>query len=455
MSVFHYKDEWDRAKTRADKHVSSLAGLLVTPISSAIAAGQYATLTDSAFSKQLSAVPSLYYFKAQGVSEINAQHFEVTYLKSQGPPWRSTFPEGYIEQLDIKLLQLKRRLESDPSEVSRITFLLNRLSASRQLYQQVQEKTAFSKSHMAYLNYKNVDGLDAGNWLYTLNLPSTNLNGGKITFIFDLSELKSIRERILVSAFEEILLAMFVAVLLLTLTIYWLFKPLEELTQFVSNHIDDIEPNELPGLKRDDEIGELSRKFKTVLHDAHIHVRETNRLALTDPLTGLFNRRHYNQIVQGEIYQVTRSSEVLSFFYIDIDRFKSYNDTYGHAQGDTALKQVALALAAVVRRENDFCFRFGGEEFLVICRTQTEKDALLLARGIRNTILSMQLPHENSDPLKVLTVSIGICTVRPGYQPSEDEMLQTADQALYEAKATGRNRVIQRLLRNEMELQSS
>lgn len=158
--------------------------------------------------------------------------------------------------------------------------------------------------------------------------------------------------------------------------------------------------------------------------------------------------------MQGEIYQVTRTSDVLSFFYIDIDRFKAFNDTYGHAQGDAALKQVALALASVVRRENDFCFRFGGEEFLVICKTQTEKDALLLARGIRNTVMAMKLPHEMSDPLKILTVSIGICTVKTGYQPSEDEMLQVADQALYEAKATGRNRVVQRLLSNELVLQS-
>lgn len=268
MSVLHYNNEWERARTQVEKHVVSLASLLVTPISSAMSAGQYSALTDNAFSKQTTASPTLYYFKARGVSDVNAQHFEVTYLKSLGPPWRSSFPDNYVDQLDVKLLQLKRRLENEPADMSRITFLLNRLSAARQLHKEAREHEQLAASHMAYLDHKVLDGLDTDNWLYTLNLPAVNVNGGQVTFVFDLSELKEIRKNIFISALEELLFAMFVAVLLVTITVYWLFRPIEQLTKFVSNDLDNIEPNELPGLKRDDEIGELSRKFKTVLHDA-------------------------------------------------------------------------------------------------------------------------------------------------------------------------------------------
>ena len=161
-------------------------------------------------------------------------------------------------------------------------------------------------------------------------------------------------------------------------------------------------------------------------------------LSLKDPLTGLANRRHFRAVLEREIDRVTRSGEAALLLMLDIDHFKKVNDTHGHLAGDVVLQSVARTLSASVR-PMDTLARYGGEEFAVVLTETDAAGTRLLAEKIRAAVEQM----EPVDPTtKKLTVSLGACTryAKPG--DDREELLSTADKALYQAKKRGRNRVM-------------
>ena len=168
---------------------------------------------------------------------------------------------------------------------------------------------------------------------------------------------------------------------------------------------------------------------------------ELRRAASTDPLTGLNNRRAFDLRAGHEWSRYQRSGAALSVMLMDIDKFKAYNDHYGHPAGDTALKTVAQVIAEWTRRPADCAARFGGEEFVVLLGDSEEADALELAENIRAALQALAVPHEQG-PLGVLTLSIGVASTSRFSPAGWAELLQSADSALYQAKNGGRNRVV-------------
>lgn len=169
--------------------------------------------------------------------------------------------------------------------------------------------------------------------------------------------------------------------------------------------------------------------------------RMLKELAVSDSLTGLYNRRGFDDIFQRELARANRSGTPLSLALIDVDFFKKFNDCYGHPEGDKALRFIGHQLKAISRRAADLAARIGGEEFLLLCPETTAKGAQQQAEKLRHTIEQHAYPHACSDVSNYLTVSIGGVTLEAGnYDPKE--AIQRADDALYEAKRTGRNRVV-------------
>ncbi|MDY0117860.1 MAG: diguanylate cyclase, partial [Sulfurimonadaceae bacterium] len=165
-------------------------------------------------------------------------------------------------------------------------------------------------------------------------------------------------------------------------------------------------------------------------------------LAITDGLTDIYNRRHFNNLFTQIITQSKRKNELLSFIIIDVDYFKLYNDTYGHQKGDEALKKVALALKNSLKRADDYCFRLGGEEFGVVFKPKDKKEALDMAESIRKKLSSLKIPHETSLVDKYLSISMGMITKYAKEIKNDDEIYKAADDLLYQAKEEGRNRVV-------------
>lgn len=159
--------------------------------------------------------------------------------------------------------------------------------------------------------------------------------------------------------------------------------------------------------------------------------------AYTDTLTGLPNRRRFDEEFARAFGSSQRRSSPLSIALIDIDRFKQYNDHFGHQAGDAALRRIAQAIAESVGRSGDVAARYGGEEFVVILEETTRSGAVGVGERIRTTVLAAGIPASNGRPL---TVSVGVAARLPG--STAEELLREADSALYEAKNAGRNRVI-------------
>ena len=164
-------------------------------------------------------------------------------------------------------------------------------------------------------------------------------------------------------------------------------------------------------------------------------------LSMLDELTGLVNRRGYDSRLSAEWSRAKREMSSISIMMIDIDRFKEYNDTYGHLQGDTALVTIAKVIEGSFKRASDFCARWGGEEFVALLPDTDISGAMGLAEEIREVVENTKVLCENGHVTKI-TVSIGVNTVLPEQDSSVQDFIAGADYALYTAKNSGRNRAI-------------
>ncbi len=166
----------------------------------------------------------------------------------------------------------------------------------------------------------------------------------------------------------------------------------------------------------------------------------TQNESRTDALTGLVNRRGFDEALHDTWQQSIRSSQSLGLLSLDVDHFKKYNDHYGHPQGDEALRQLANVLMKVASRSTDLCARVGGEEFAVLMPVTDHEGSRQVAEAIQKELADAAIPHRNSER-GVLTVSIGANVVTPGRNSNLDEFVENTDRALYKAKASGRNAI--------------
>lgn len=166
------------------------------------------------------------------------------------------------------------------------------------------------------------------------------------------------------------------------------------------------------------------------------------QMVFIDGLTGVHNRRFFDERIQDELQRCTRDHRPLALVLLDVDFFKRFNDRYGHQAGDECLRQVAAAVRSAVRRPGDVVARYGGEEFACIVPDTDESGALALSFRIGEAVRTLAIPHERSEVADVVTVSLGIACVpalAAGRPPtSHDELVAAADRLLYRAKSAGR-----------------
>lgn len=197
--------------------------------------------------------------------------------------------------------------------------------------------------------------------------------------------------------------------------------------------------------KRAQELEKIVEERTHQLEDSKQKLEKANlqleRLAATDGLTGIANRRHCMNFLEREWRRAMRNQQPLSLLLADVDYFKDYNDTYGHLKGDDCLKQVARTISSLINRPGDLVARYGGEEFLVVLTETPAQGALKLAEDVRQSIEAVQIPHRSSKVTDHVTISIGAASIIPSPQSSLTEFLEKTDQALYQAKQAGRNQV--------------
>jgi len=185
----------------------------------------------------------------------------------------------------------------------------------------------------------------------------------------------------------------------------------------------------------------LDAKLRAFSHDLQRDNLGLQQLAHTDKLTGLANRRRFDEILEHELRRAQRAGASLALILIDVDFFKKFNDRYGHPAGDACLQAVAGVLAGQVNRNRDLPARYGGEEFAVVLPDTDAAGAMAVAERLRHEIEALRLPHHES-PFDVVTASLGVSAIAPGAGDSPDPLglVARADRHLYQAKHAGRNR---------------
>ena len=184
--------------------------------------------------------------------------------------------------------------------------------------------------------------------------------------------------------------------------------------------------------------------FVALLHDITHHKQSENalqRAALVDPLTKIANRRHFDTFLEKEWQRAVRSSQPLSLIVLDVDHFKGYNDSLGHAAGDACLQQVAMALQSHALRATDLAARYGGEEFVLLFGETGFEAAAALGEAIRAHIESLHIPNPRSSTSEWVTASLGVATIVPTQLDDLKDFFVSADRAMYAVKDAGRNGV--------------
>lgn len=170
--------------------------------------------------------------------------------------------------------------------------------------------------------------------------------------------------------------------------------------------------------------------------------KKLEKLSITDQLTNLYNRRYFDEIFDRELKKSKRNKTIISLIIIDIDYFKRINDTYGHAFGDVVLKNIVTCLKKVCKRPNDFVFRVGGEEFTLLLTNEDTNCAISLISILQKSIRDLKIPNINSDISDYLSISGGLISLIPYQEDSIDSILKIADDRLYIAKQSGRNKIV-------------
>ncbi len=171
-------------------------------------------------------------------------------------------------------------------------------------------------------------------------------------------------------------------------------------------------------------------------------VRDTKLLATVDGLTGIPNRRRFDEYLAQQWRDMARESSSLSLLLCDIDYFKEYNDTYGHVAGDDCLRQVSQVIQTSLKRPLDLVARYGGEEFTVVLPKTCGMGAIAVTQRIQTQMNQMQIPHSRSRVSPYVTISIGAATMNPSHAESPEMIIQEADRLLYRAKEQGRNLIV-------------
>lgn len=220
-------------------------------------------------------------------------------------------------------------------------------------------------------------------------------------------------------------------------------------------------------IKRKDEIGTLGREFDRMVEmieqqttvmelvneeltkdiakrmKAEEALQEANQqlenLAMMDGLTQIANRRRFDECLDREWKRMMRSGKPLSLIICDVDFFKLFNDRYGHLTGDDCLRMIARSIKSNVKRSSDFAARYGGEEFAIILSETDKTAAFQIAESIRQDVRQLKIPHDSSTVDEYVTLSLGVSTLVPIPELPYDSLVELADKALYEAKASGRN----------------
>jgi diguanylate cyclase (GGDEF)-like protein len=447
MSYNRYQSEW---QTRVD-HSVEVAHLSMNPIIadlSLYASGlSYANINLPKTRKLFADTEKLLYFQVSAVSDYSLQPFHFAYSRKYNEVWQTGVTKEEVAQAYAKVKNLEALLSQHQADQVKYTFLLNR---ARERYQSiVADRQKAERFQNLYQRPELAQGkhvLNEQSKTLHIQLPLRNKGGGEVWAVFDAGNLISLHDQVLLNIAKEALLASVISIILILWATHWIVRPLRRLAVYMDHEVHELDVTTLPELNRDDEIGLLARCFRDLIYRIRQQIADLERLAVVDSLTGLGSRRYYETSGSPFLKQIQRNGHCLGMLVCDVDKFKLFNDHYGHAQGDKALRLVGQVIRKTFHRETDLAFRVGGEEFVVLIQVNHPDEVKLLAQRLRKTLMNEKMEHSKNVPYGVLTLSIGsvaLTAEQARQYKSLDTLFEQADKALYQAKTNGRNRIEQ------------
>ncbi|CAH0535134.1 hypothetical protein VST7929_02795 [Vibrio stylophorae] len=420
LSFLQYKQSMARHIETTTRHKVELVLGLRSFYSFAIARNEYQNTQSPLLLQYLKTQSSLKWLVVRGTSDDGVP-FESQYIDEHNRIIRTFYPSNFLQRLKkLKIsARTRQREEYELAKTSRIQMT------------PILQKIRFQQGVF----------YDQSNALLYVKINTDNLRGGAIYACFDVSHLETEDQEIAHLIVEQMVMLAITLIILSLLLSYLLTRPLTRLAALMSHDISKIDAPHLPGLNRNDEIGQITRQFSNLILRVQRQVSELSFLGSIDSLTSLYNHGQFDQALNDIAQHHQRRAGLILF---DLDKFKHFNDSYGHPAGDRALVQIAQTTRYAVRGQ-DRCFRIGGEEFAVILQSCDEYVVRDVAHRLLDLVEGLAIAHaDNGTSKNVVTISIGYLFYDPakGMQTAT-ELYQRCDQALYRAKKQGRHQAIQ------------
>ncbi|MCW8853678.1 MAG: diguanylate cyclase [Gammaproteobacteria bacterium] len=296
---------------------------------------------------------------------------------------------------------------------------------------------------------------ETGNYYYRANVPVMNILtvdhviynffGDPVMRLIAYNDITGLNHEMRKTVFSSISIFTCLVVLILIVSLWlfqqFLFKPLAA----IQNDINKIKQGDIThdlSIDGFSEISVLARAFNKMKLEVYQRTQDLERLTAQDPLTGIANRRYFDESLRREYHDAFRNKKPISLLLIDIDYFKCFNDSNGHLAGDACLQAVTGAISSVVSRPSDVVARYGGEEFAIILPSTPAEGMKIVADHIQGAIRKASIPHDDSPISDTLTLSIGGCSIIPTDHDRMTALIDEADKALYQAKDSGRNQSV-------------
>tara|TARA_Y100001960_G_C14780117_1_gene886029 strand:- start:6247 stop:7689 length:1443 start_codon:yes stop_codon:yes gene_type:complete len=450
MSYARYTSEWERqvrysallAKHSIDTHINFFSG--------SVAGVNYANLTMPSTKQMIGSIEDLLFLEVKGVSDYSKRDVHVRYLEQNKQLWRADVNDQELDSLLNKIQGLQQKI-ADPDLINPVTtkkliYLLKRnkteyevLVRSQQLNQTVT--LDWNKPKYNGIRYQ----LDQEHCVLHIEVPLTNTNGGYVWAVIDASKLTQIQTSLIKELIFEAGAALIVSLVLIWWVTHWIVSPMKNLARSMNSEIGSKEIETLPELERTDEIGQLARAYRGLLVKIETQLNILRTKSDTDPLTGLGSRYKYTRVVLPFIKRQLSKDQYVGMIVCDVDNFKSFNDIYGHTEGDNALAKVGGKIAELVR-DTDLAFRYGGEEFVILCARPSVSQLDYFTERLRLEIEGLAILHTGNNPHRVVTISTGGTRVRSfkttteiDYKELQENLFNAADKSLYLSKEQGRN----------------
>lgn len=451
FSYTRYQSEWNRHV----EYSATLAKLTLAPhisfISTSVAGINYANLTMPSTKDVFASIDDLEFLDITGTSDYSAQTIHVSYFKRLEYLWRADVSQEELLKLENKLSDLNAQIEVTAPENTvrhkKLKFIQNRVKRE---YEAVAESIFVSEN--IYIPWQkspvNSESYYLDEELCTLNvvLPLRNKNGGEVWAVFDASELTALQDSLVEEIIAEAIVALAISLVLIGWVSHWIVSPLKSLANHMRSDNTSENLNTLSELDRSDEIGQLARAYQGLLIKLDHQLNILRTRSDTDPLTGLGSRYKYSRTAIPFLKHHLSKGQYVGLIVCDVDNFKAFNDVYGHTEGDNALSLVGSKINELAR-DNDLAFRYGGEEFVLLCARPEMNQLINFTERLRKEIEGLNVVHEGNQPYGTLTITLGgsVASLKDlneyfvTHQELQESMFNVADKALYVGKQNGRN----------------